>query len=304
MKIYTITLNPAYDIHANADDFAAGHECLATVTNRDAGGKGVNISRALHDYGVANTAVVVLGKENCGDFRRDIAFLDTIYLEKEGRIRENLTLHSENAPETRISFRGFAIDDTVLTELENELQIDKGTIVTFTGRVPDGMTMPAVKTFLQGLKERGAKIVLDSKSFDFQDVCDVKPWLMKPNEEEIAEYLGCSIETLDEAAQKAEVFAQAGVENVMISMGGRGAILLADGVCYKAVPPAITPVSTVGAGDSAIAGFLSAWAKGEGFENILKTAVSFGTAACLTEGTQPPKKEKVEIIRSQVKMLA
>ena len=116
MKIYTITLNPAYDIHADADDFAAGHECLATVTSRDAGGKGVNISRALCACNVENTAVIVLGKENAGDFRRDIAYMDTLLLEREGRIRENLTLHSNNSPETRISFRGFAVDDTILVK--------------------------------------------------------------------------------------------------------------------------------------------------------------------------------------------
>ena len=301
MKIYTITLNPAYDIHAKADSFAPCHENLATVTSREAGGKGVNISRALYNAGVDNTAVIVVGTENCSDFYQDIAHLDTICIEKEGRIRENLTLHPEGAPETRISFRGFAVDDSILPAVMEKLRVDADTVVTFTGRVPDGVSMASVKAFLTDLQKQGAKIVLDSKSFTYQDICDVKPWLIKPNEEEINEYLSCRVTDLDDAEKKAKIFAQGGVENVLISMGAQGAILLTAGKCYRSAPPAITPISTIGAGDSAIAGFLSAWAKGKAPQDMLNTAVAFGTAACLTPGSRPPEAEKVNEIFIQIK---
>lgn len=294
MKIYTITSNPAYDIHASADHFEACHENLAVVTSREAGGKGVNISRALCNYGIANTAVVVLGKDNCSDFCNDIAYMDTIYFERPGRIRENLTLHCANAPETRISFRGFTIDDSILPQISDRLQVDADTVITFTGRVPDGMTMDAVKDFLKGLQLRGARIVLDSKSFSFEDICQVKPWLIKPNEEEIAQYLNCAVKDLSDVAEKAKVFAEGGVENVMVSMGGEGAILLTEGKTYVANAPTIEPLSTIGAGDSAIAGFITAAQQEPALR--LKTAVAFGSAACMTYGTQPPKKETVETL--------
>lgn len=294
MKIYTVTLNPAYDVHASTDHFEACHENLAVVTSREAGGKGVNISRALWGYGVANTAVVVLGKDNCGDFCKDIADMDTIYFEKPGRIRENLTLHCADAPETRISFRGFAIDDSILPQIAERLQVDENTVITFTGRVPDGMTMGAVMDFLKGLRLRGAKIVLDSKSFNFEDICQVKPWLIKPNEEEIAQYLNCAVKNLTDAAEKAKAFADGGVENVMVSMGGEGAILLTEGRTYVANAPTIEPVSTIGAGDSSIAGFITAAEQEPG--QRLKTAVAFGSAACMTQGTQPPVKEAIDTL--------
>ena len=94
MRIYTLTLNPAYDIHATTAHFLPCKENLAAVTSRDAGGKGVNISRALHSGGTENTAVIVLGKENGGEFKESLASfgLNCLYFEKEGRIRENLTL--------------------------------------------------------------------------------------------------------------------------------------------------------------------------------------------------------------------
>ena len=108
MKIYTLTLTPAYDVHASADSFSVCRENFATIIDRDAGGKGVNVSRALCAVGVNNTAVVVIGKDNGSDYKASLAQfgLNALYLEKDGRIRENLTLH-HGSGETRISFSGF-----------------------------------------------------------------------------------------------------------------------------------------------------------------------------------------------------
>lgn len=298
MRIYTITLNPAYDVHAFAEAFAPFHENLAHISSRQAGGKGVNISRALCSNGVANTAVVVLGKDNGADFKEGLksAGIQAILLEKPGRIRENLTLHCADQPETRISFSGFAVDDSILDEVAQFLNMDEETVITFTGRVASGMSMEKVKSFLLECKEKGAKIVLDSKSFGLKDIYDVKPWLIKPNQEEISEYFGCTVETIEDAMDKAKEFAAHGVTNVMVSLGEQGAFLLNGGKSYIARPPKINAISTIGAGDSSIAGFIAAASMGEPLALRLKRAVAYGTAACLTEGTLPPMKEDVEDI--------
>ena len=192
MKIYTLTLNPAYDIHATTDLFLPCRENLAHVTSRDTGGKGVNISRALHSGGTQNTAVIVLGKENGGEFRQSLAEfgLNCLYFEKEGRIRENLTLHCAITGETRISFAGFTVDESILSEVERAMDVDGETFVTYTGRTPGGISMDSVKAFLRRLQDKGAKLVIDSKSFGLSDLLDVKSWLIKPNQEEISEYFG------------------------------------------------------------------------------------------------------------------
>ena len=304
MKIYTITLNPAYDIHATAETFAAECENLATVTSREAGGKGVNISRALCTNGVANTAVVVIGTENAGEFKQQLLRMDTCYLERPGRIRENLTLHTVGQRETRISFAGFSVDDSILQEVLAAMQVDADTVVTFTGRVAAGMSMEAVKAFLRTLQNRGAKLVLDSKSFRTNDILDLKPWLIKPNEEELAAYVGCPVETMTDAMEKAKLFTDGNIENVLLSMGAQGAALLTGGKTCTAKPPRIKAISTVGAGDSMIAGFLAAAALGDAPENCLKMAVAYGTAACLTEGTLPPEPAAVKMIYRQVEVTA
>ena len=304
MKIYTITLNPAYDVHAYTACFAPFHENLACITSREAGGKGVNLSRALQNGGTENTAVIVLGKDNCAEFKEELdkVGLSTLLLEKPGRIRENITLHSAEQPETRISFSGFTVDDSLLDEVFSLLTVDANSVITFTGRVASGMSMEKVKDFLKGLKDKGAKIVLDSKSFSVEDIWQVQPWLIKPNQEEISEYLGCEVNTMDEAVKKARIFADHGIDNVMISLGEQGAVLLNGDKCYMAVPPIIHAVSTIGAGDSSLAGFIAAAKKGEDAAECLKNAVTYGTAACLTEGSLPPIAEDIAAIFAQVQI--
>lgn len=304
MKIYTLTLNPAYDVHATTDHFLPCRENLARVTSRDTGGKGVNISRALHSGGTQNTAVIVLGKENGAEFRQNLAEfgLNCLYFEKEGRIRENLTLHCEKTGETRISFAGFALDESILDEVESAMAVDGDTFVTYTGRTPGGISMESVKAFLRRLQDKGAKLVIDSKSFGLSDLLELKPWLIKPNQEEISEYFGCEIRSLETAAEKAKLLHDGGIENAMISLGGDGALLVCSDGLFTAKAPEIHPVSTIGAGDSSIAGFLAAATSGKSAADCLKTAVAYGTAACLNSGTLPPAAENIRKIFEQVQI--
>ena len=304
MKIYTITLSPAYDVHATARSLVLKHENLAHVKCRDAGGKGVNISRALTYNGIENTAVIVLGRDNCADFK---AALETdkmtyIGIEKDGRIRENLTIHIEGEGETRISFSGFSLDNSILAEIENLLSVDSNTIVTFTGSVPHGVDMPEVKKFLARLKKKGAKVVVDSRSFTLSDLIEVKPWLIKPNSEEIATYSGKEVNNFTDCLDFSKKLCSDGIENVMITLGDKGALLITENATVTAIPPTINALSTIGAGDSTIAGFIAAYSVGEDAAECLKLATSFGTAACLLEGTTPPTRENLAEIYKNVKI--
>lgn len=302
MNIYTITLNPAYDIHAYAKQFAPFCENLVKILTRNAGGKGINITRALNAVGISSTAVVVLGRENCADFKAELLQdgIDSIIFERQGSIRNNITIHTDNSPETRISFSGSSLDGGILSEIENKLELDSQTIVSFTGRVPEGISAEQVTQFLSLLKKRGAKLVIDSKSLLLSDIYSIKPWLIKPNEEEISAYFKCEVDSIEKAEEKAMEISKQGIENVMVSLGDKGALLIADGKVYKAIPPKITSVSTIGAGDSAIAGFISAYIEGAAPLERLKTAVSFGTAACLTEGTAPPNKTEIKMLLKRI----
>lgn len=292
MKIVTLTLNPAFDLHCDIPNFAPYHENLACLTDCDAGGKGINISRALCKNGVENLALVVLGDENGTSFEQALVRdgVRFCYLTVEGRIRENITCHTPGVAETRISFEGFSLNREQLDRIFELLacEVDSDTVVTFTGRAPSGVEMRDVKEFLTRFVQLGARLVVDSRSFSLADLRQMKPWLIKPNQEEISAYLGYPVTDFEQVAEAAEQLHRDGIANVMVSLGGKGALLACDEGLFTAVAPEVEVCSTVGAGDSAIAGFLAAEAVCAQAEKRLKTAVAYGSAACMTHGTKPP----------------
>ena len=305
MKIVTLTLNPAFDIHCHTPSFQPFHENLARITANDAGGKGINISRALTNTGVENTALVVLGEENADGFRRCLAADGMQYCEITvgGRIRENITLHTDNAPETRISFAGFTVDDGLLEQVEKALDalIDDCGILTVTGRNPSGLSMDALKRMLIRFRDRGVKLIVDSRSFSLQDLLDVRPWLIKPNEEEIGMYTDITVKDLNDAKSAADELRGKGIENVMISLGAQGAMLSTSEGAYIANAPEVKVLSTIGAGDSSIGGFCAAAKAGLPYSEMLRYAVAYGSAACMTEGTRPPEAESVKTLLQQIR---
>ncbi len=304
MKILTLTLNPAFDIHCGVEKFLPERENYMRSYRRHIGGKGVNISRALHENGVESTAFVVLGRQNCADFERELSSCGIKYvpLYVDGRIRENITIHPENAPETRISFEGCAVSQKAAEEIFSLMLplCDENTIFTFNGRMPAGLSVADVAPLLERVKKSGAHLAIDSGTFTMEDFAAVKPWFIKPNQEEISRLVGREICTPAEAFAAAREIRARGIENVMVSLGGDGAVLAAGAGDFAVSVPKIDVISTIGAGDSSVAGFCAAFAEGKSPIECLINAVSYGSAACLTAGTNPPKREDVEAIRATI----
>lgn len=305
MKIVTLTLAPAFDIHCDADSINLNHENIARITSYDIGGKGINISKALNKFDVPNTAVVVLGNENSAIFVKELENDNFCFhkIDVEGRIRENITIHTQDGKETRISFTAATVPANTLERIEkitNKL-LSFGDVLTFTGRLPDGIAVADAIAYIKRLSDKGVRIVLDSKSFSLEDVIKAAPFLIKPNEEEISEYMGRQISDLESCEIAARQLSARGIQNVMITLGGRGALLCSESEIYIAHAPDVKVASTIGAGDSAIAGFLYAFAGGASPCECLKTAVAFGSAACMSEGTAPPEQSDVRILLEKIK---
>ncbi|MBQ8284499.1 MAG: 1-phosphofructokinase family hexose kinase [Clostridia bacterium] len=304
-KIITLTLNPAFDLHCYTKEFVACKENIATVTDFDAGGKGVNVSRALQANGIDNISIALLGEENGAAFTAALE-KEGLYLQSvcvAGRIRENITIHTENAPETRLSFDGFTATSEALKEIVNRIgEVKDDTLIALTGSLPRGMSIEAVKEVMQEFVRQGAKLIIDSRSFSLSDLVECSPFLIKPNEQEIQTYTGVCPSNEKEAATLAETLRQKGVENVLLSLGARGAVLsCAEGIFYGKAPK-IEAISTIGAGDSMIAGFLSAYVQGKTKSEVLKSAIAYGTAACLQKGTKPPLPKDVVAIERQTEI--
>ena len=306
-KIRTITLNPCFDWHYTVPDFSAGKENLVTDLSMEAGGKGVNTSRALRVNGVENLAYIVIGEENGEAFVAQMKADDIAcrYFKIPGRIRENITIHPEEGKETRISLNTFRVPEAVLARVEAAVLAEDPAelLLSFSGRIPKGLEKESVKKMLKKLIDGGAKAVVDSASFTPDDLKELHPWFIKPNEQEIEAFLGRTPKTAREAARDAEALVKAGVsETVMISLGGDGAAF-SDGenTYVLKVPKLENPVSTIGAGDSTVAGLLAGTAQGLSQAEALRLAVAYGTAACMTAGTLPPRPEDVKTVLAQTK---
>ena len=306
MKIVTLTLNPAIDVHCYTEQFQPYRENLASITSRDIGGKGINISRALTAGGTQNTALIVLGKDDEASFCRDMEAEGIAYrkIVVPGKVRENITLHTNGAKETRISFAGFSADDSLIDAVESTLDemLVRGDILTLTGRNPEGVSLPRIKVMLSNLQGTGVRVVIDSRSFELSDLLEVRPWLIKPNEEEIASYASIDVHDFQTAKNAAEQLCQQGIENVMISLGSQGAVLCTPRGCFAACAPKIAAISTIGAGDSSIAGFCAAAGLGLDDAERLRYAISYGSAACMVMGTQAPRKQDMDSLLEQVEI--
>ncbi len=304
MKIITLTLAPAFDVHCDAEEITICNENIASITDYNAGGKGINISRALLSVGFESLAIVALGDENGAEFEQKIKNENICFqkLRTKGRIRENITIHTKDSKETRISFTADKAPEDLLLRAEKitDKLCKPGDVLTFTGRLPDGISVDLAKNYIKRLSKRGVLVVLDSKAFSLIDVLEVKPFLIKPNEEEISAYMGRNISDFDSASVAALELSAQGIENVMVSLGEKGALISSHGTIHIIEAPKIKAVSTVGAGDSSIAGFLYALSCGKSAYECLKTAVAFGSASCMTNGTNPPRKSDIEQLLSKI----
>ena len=293
-QIRTITLNPCFDWHYTVPNFSAGKENLVTEISMEAGGKGVNTSRALRVNGVDNLAYIVIGDENGETFVAQMKKDDVScrYFKIKGRIRENITVHSSEGKETRISLNTFRVPELAFAELEAAILSEDvpNLLVSFSGRIPMGLEKSRVAEMLKKLIAGGAKVVVDSASFTPNDLRELHPWFIKPNEQEIGMFLGKTPASVREAADAARELVLAGIsETAMISLGGDGAAYSDGKNTYVLhVPKLENPVSTIGAGDSTIAGLLAGTAQGLPQTDALRLAVAYGTAACMTAGTLPP----------------
>lgn len=303
MKIITITLNPAFDAHCIVNNLEIYKENYASGISRSIGGKGINISRGLTQSGVDNIAYVVLGKQNGAEFLEGLKCegVDHTVFWTDGRIRENLTVHSEKG-ETRISFEGFDVSEALLDEIYCSLKKERAEklIVTFTGRLPKGLDKSEVIEFLSKIKLLGATLIVDCNSFSKDELIKIGPHLIKPNEQEISSMLGIDV-THDNVCTAVRSLCDEGIENVIVSLGEKGFIYANETSVYEIEPPHISPVSTIGAGDSLIAGYIKGIYENINTEDILKQAAAFGTAACLTDATNPPQKEVIKNILRDVK---
>ncbi len=307
-QIRTITLNPVFDLHYDVPDFSPGRENLVSAVERYAGGKGVNTARALAANGIDSIAYVVVGTENGASFLSCLDKDGVAYraFHTPGRIREGITVHPRQGRETRLAVNTFRLSDESFGALEAALLAEDlpRCLFSFSGRLPEGVEKERVISLLSRLAAGGAGVVVDCASLTRDDLRRSRAWFIKPNEQEAQALCGMNAATVSGAIEAARMLiAQGASESAMISLGANGAVYADREDAYLlGVPPLKDPPSTIGAGDSVIAGWLAAMAQGAAKEDRLRLAMAYGTAACMTRGTLPPRPAGVATLLPQIRI--
>lgn len=284
--VYTVTFNPSLDYIVTVDDFKLGLTNRTTSELMLPGGKGINVSIVLSNLGIDNSAIYYsagfVGEEITRRVQESGINAEEIKL-SEGCSRINLKLKSIDG--TEINGMGPDISEEAIQKLYEKLdKIQEGDTLVLAGSIPSTMPETIYSDIMDRLQGRGIRIVVDATKDLLMNVLKYKPFLIKPNNHELGEIFGVTLETRESVVPYAKKLLEMGAENVIISMAGEGAVFVAsDGQVYMREAPKGKLVNGVGAGDSMVAGFIAGYLKEGELLHAFKMGLSTGSASAFSE---------------------
>ena len=303
--IYTVTLNPALDKTATVENLRLDSVNRISELRVDPGGKGINVSKVVRELGAKTVAIALLGGHAGTMLRNMLAELgiECKVLEVEGETRTNLKIKDPALKtNTDINEPGPEVTDEQLRGMLDGLvgEVGSGDIVVLSGSLPRGAAADTYKVWVAALKKTGAKVYLDADGDKLVRGIEAKPDLIKPNEIELGAMMGRTLDADEKIVEAARELIDGGLDRVMVSMGGAGALYVARDVTIKANPVKVPVGSTVGAGDSVVAALAYAQDKGLGLEDTMRLAMATGAANVMQSGTQAAPRELVDSLIDKV----
>lgn len=303
--IYTVTLNPALDKTATVENLRLDSVNRISELRVDPGGKGINVSKVVRELGAKTVAIALLGGHTGTMLRNMLAELgiECKVLEVEGETRTNLKIKDPALKtNTDINEPGPEVTDEQLRGMLDGLvgEVSSGDIVVLSGSLPRGAATDTYKVWVAALKKTGAKVYLDADGDKLVRGIEAKPDLIKPNEIELGAMMGRTLDADEKIVEAARELIDGGLDRVMVSMGGAGALYVARDVTIKANPVKVPVGSTVGAGDSVVAALAYAQDKGLSLEDTMRLAMATGAANVMQSGTQAAPRELVDSLIDKV----
>ena len=299
--IYTVTFNPSLDYIVSVEDFKLG------LTNRTGselllpGGKGINVSTVLMNLGIESTALgFIAGFTGDEVVRRleQMGVKNGFIRIPDGFTRINLKLKSIDG--TEINGQGPEICEEKVEELMVQLdELSEGDVLFLSGSIPASMPSDAYQKIMERLKDKAVRIVVDATQDLLMNVLPYHPFLIKPNNHELGDIFGVQLNTRKDVIPYGKKLQEMGAQNVLISMAGEGAVLIAaDGRIFDAPAPKGVLVNGVGAGDSMVAGFMAGWMEKKDYEYAFYMGVAAGSASAFSENLAT--KEEIFAVYQQI----
>ncbi|MGN0449303.1 MAG: 1-phosphofructokinase [Ruminococcus sp.] len=291
--IYTVTLNPSIDYVVRLESLVTGITNRTTSEEYYFGGKGINVSCVLAELDLESTAFGFVAGFT-GDaiekgIRNDKIITDFIRLEK-GISRINVKIKAND--ETEINCQGPHIEESELLRLLNKVdRVKDGDTLVIAGNVPNTMPDDVYERILERIKGKKVRIVVDATKKLLLNSLKYKPFLIKPNRQELSEIFETEISTEADIEKYAKELQKMGAQNVLISLGGDGAMLIDEfGEKHKQGVLKEKVINTVGSGDSMVAGFIAGYEKEHSYPYALKLGSACGNATAFLSGLATKEK--------------
>lgn len=285
--IYTVTFNPAIDYVVHVSELVKGNINRSKNENVFFGGKGINVSLMLNRLDVASTALGFVAGFTGDAIERGLTSdgIDTDFVHlSDGLTRINVKIRGRE--ETDINAQGPNINGAALDRLFEKLdKLKNGDILVLAGSCPGTLPSDTYKKIMERLSDKGIRFVVDAEKDLLLGSLKFKPFLVKPNNDELGEIFNVKIDDRATAAVYARKLKEYGAENVLVSMGGKGAVLIDENgeERFRAALQGET-VNTVGAGDSMVAGFIAGYRQTKDYDYALLLGTAAGSATAFSEG--------------------
>ncbi len=305
--IATCTLNPAIDRNMEVESLVLDDTNRVVSMSRQAGGKGINVSRVVRELGGETVAYGFVGGYD-GDMlkkilRRERVPFDFTAIRRDVRSNFIVTDMSTHR-QTRLSTPGPQVSDVELKRLVNRITgiKPKPSYMVFAGSVPPGVPMNIYHELIHIMRKEGVLTVLDSSDQWLKAGVTARPYIIKPNVREAEVLMGEGLKTEKDIIRAVGTLVARGVGIACISRGRDGMIVADKDIVLKVVPPDVHVMSTVGAGDSTVAGLVLKLSEGGSLEEAVRLAVAAGTAATLTSPSELCHADEVAYLLPQVKV--
>ena len=303
--IVTVTMNPAIDKTIEIDRLNRGNLNRIEKIEYDAGGKGINVSKTIHELGGESIATGFLGG-NAGRVIEEVLDSRGIkhdFVWVEGETRTNTKVCEQDGTVTELNEKGPEITPEQLTNLLEKLDdlADDNVLFILAGSIPGNMEKDIYARIIERVHKKGAKVLLDADRELFRKGLEQKPDMIKPNQWEIEELQGFSHGVSDkELINVAEKMQKDGIDTVVISLGKSGALFVLENYVAKGMPLKVDVHSTVGAGDAMVAAMAYSFEKKMEPRETARLCMAVSAGAVMTVGTKPPEKQLVKQLMKRV----